>query len=82
MKCNGCKYAEWKLTKNGKLHPSGEGRCNYLKLHPLDFNIPAAFYLEKPRISGGNIERGKEITRGGEDYGKVVVCSFFKSWAT
>ena len=34
--CNGCKYAEWKLTGIGHLHPSGDGKCTYeWKLPPL-----------------------------------------------
>lgn len=27
--CNNCKYADWKKTVAGKLHPSGEGKCLY-----------------------------------------------------
>jgi hypothetical protein len=27
--CNGCKFAEWKKTKGGKLHPSGDGNCKF-----------------------------------------------------
>jgi hypothetical protein len=34
--CLGCKYARWKHTKNGSLHPSGDGMCSYLyELPPL-----------------------------------------------
>jgi len=27
--CEGCKYAEWKKTEDGRLHPSGKGVCGY-----------------------------------------------------
>lgn len=27
--CLGCRYTEWKKTKSGRLHPSGDGRCKY-----------------------------------------------------
>lgn len=27
--CVDCRYAEWKRTAAGRLHPSGEGRCVY-----------------------------------------------------
>lgn len=40
MKCDGCKYAEWQLTKNGRLHPSGDGKCTYLRKRPLDMQRP------------------------------------------
>jgi len=34
--CKGCKFAEWKKTDAGKLHPSGDGKCTYeYKLPPL-----------------------------------------------
>lgn len=27
--CKGCKYADWRKTKAGKLHPTGDGKCAY-----------------------------------------------------
>jgi hypothetical protein len=53
--CIVCKYAEWRRTKNGRLHPSGDGRCGYpWKLPPL----PAAMYfISDPKPSGGYIRR-------------------------
>ena len=39
--CNNCKYADWKKTVAGKLHPSGEGKCLYpYKVPPF----PASMY--------------------------------------
>ncbi len=38
--CNGCKYAEWKRTANGRLHPSGDGRCTFTIVIP---KLPNAF---------------------------------------
>lgn len=58
--CNGCKYAEWAKTKNGRLHPSGDGDCSKLIKIP---NIPNAFYyINKPTISGGYINRNRTFS--------------------
>ena len=57
MKCIGCKYADWKRTKNGRLHPSGEGRCRYEMKVP---QLPNAFFwmhLSSPELDGGRISR-------------------------
>ena len=27
--CKGCRWAEWKRTASGSLHPSGEGMCGF-----------------------------------------------------
>lgn len=61
--CDDCRYAEWKRTAVGRLHPDKTGRCTYLKQHPLDLRVPASFYwsawqtMSSP--SGGYIERGR-----------------------
>jgi hypothetical protein len=60
-RCTNCKWAEWKRTANGRLHPSGEGRCAFpYKVPPL----PAAFgWIGRltPVPSGGHIERKREL---------------------
>jgi len=59
--CTRCKYAEWKKTASGKLHPSGEGRCNYPWKMP---KLPQAFYWifhGDPIPSGGYINRRKDF---------------------
>lgn len=58
--CLGCKYAEWKMTKDGKkLHPSGDGDCKYpWKLPPLPQSM-RLFYSAAP--SGGYINRRGEF---------------------
>lgn len=58
MTCVGCKYAEWRKTSAGRLHPSGGGKCKY----PIEKEfqlLPAAFFWvsAKPPISGGYISR-------------------------
>ena len=66
MNCNGCLYAEWKRTSNGRLHPDKMGRCTYLDKHPLDLEkkIPGAFRIfSSLSFSGGYIERGSELAR-------------------
>jgi hypothetical protein len=57
--CKGCKYAEWKKTTAGRLHPSGEGQCKFpWKIPPL----PGAFYWFGPvSPSGGWIERKSDL---------------------
>ena len=59
--CDGCVYANWMRTKNGRLHPSKEGRCSRLIHHPIDRRLPAAFYwIHYPNPSGGFILRGEK----------------------
>lgn len=56
--CTKCIYAQWKRTKNGRLHPSGDGRCGYKYAVPP---LPVAMYwiLGVPNPSGGHINRHK-----------------------
>ena len=56
--CTHCIHAKWDLTAAGKLHPSGNGRCQKeVRLPPL----PAAMYwLSSPRPCGGHIHRKRE----------------------
>jgi len=58
--CTGCKYADWRKTSNGRLHPSGIGRCAFLWTAP---RLPAAFYFINgiPKPSGGMIDRKREL---------------------
>jgi hypothetical protein len=58
--CDDCKWAEWKRTSNGRLHPDKSGRCKFVWIPPP---IPRAFNFayggETPKLSGGGyIERG------------------------
>lgn len=57
--CTDCKYANWKRTATGRLHPDGTGRCTFpWKMPPL----PGAFYwLSSDRPCGGHIERKREL---------------------
>ena len=53
--CTECKHAEWQRTKNGRLHPSGDGKCAYPWQFPA---LPGAFYFIRPvSPSGGFINR-------------------------
>lgn len=62
MTCDGCKFADWKRTSAGRLHPDGTGKCTRLSAHPLDTRLPSAFYwLSEPKPSGGHIERGAPL---------------------
>jgi hypothetical protein len=57
--CIDCKLADWKRTANGRLHPSGDGRCRWQ--YP-DIRIPVSMYfiggMSEP--SGGFINRKDE----------------------
>ena len=58
--CDDCKYAEWKRTAAGRLHPKKGGWCVYdWKMPPL----PKAKYWihHEPKPSGGHITRGEEL---------------------
>jgi hypothetical protein len=54
--CNGCKYADWKKTAAGRLHPSGNGRCKFQYTIPA---LPASMYFigADPSPCGGFINR-------------------------
>jgi hypothetical protein len=61
MGCDDCKHADWKRTKNGRLHPDKTGRCRFVWTPPP---LPLAFHFswggrgKAPEPSGGYIERG------------------------
>jgi hypothetical protein len=62
--CEGCRFADWKRTKSGALHPDKSGKCTRLDVHPLDQRLPVAFYwLGSPKPCGGYIERGRVFDR-------------------
>ena len=71
--CTYCKYAEWKKTSSGKLHPSGDGRCTYEVVIP---KLPAskrwATSGSLPMPTHGFINRREELK---ED------CVYF-SWSS
>lgn len=57
--CKYCKYAAWKRTTNGRLHPDKSGRCTYPVKVPA---LPQAFYwISTPSPCGGHIERGRPL---------------------
>jgi hypothetical protein len=61
IQCETCKFAEWKRTSNGRLHPDKSGRCVRLWDHPIDYRLPAAFYWgSNPSPNGGYIKRGEK----------------------
>jgi hypothetical protein len=61
--CNGCKWAKWYRTVNGRLHPGGEGRCTFpYKINPL----PGAFHwgrYQNVEPYGGYISRREPLNR-------------------
>ncbi len=63
MICVGCKWAKWKVTDGGKLHPSGDGQCQYPYQIP---DLPGAMYwIGKfpPSPCGGRINRREPLNR-------------------
>lgn len=58
--CIGCVHADWAKTANGRLHPSGDGRCTYsYQLPPLPVSMYWIFFYEKTP-SGGYINRRRD----------------------
>ncbi len=57
-RCEDCKFADWKRTANGRLHPDKSGRCTFEVVIPA---LPRSRYWQSrgPVPSGGYIERGK-----------------------
>jgi hypothetical protein len=64
MNCNGCIYAEWNRTKNGRLHPGGDGVCRY---EYVITELPASMYWtpvsSTPQPKGGFINRKEELKK-------------------
>lgn len=57
--CLTCRWAEWKRTAAGHLHPDGTGHCTYKVVMPI---LPNAFYYvgtgrNIPAPTGGSIDR-------------------------
>ena len=61
--CNVCKYADWKRSDAGRLHPSGVGECTYeWKLPPLPQSMSWVGFLgTSPKPCGGQISRKREL---------------------
>lgn len=77
--CDGCKYADWKKTSNGRLHPDKGGKCTRLKEHPLDLRLPVAFdWIGRgaPSPGGGYITRGEEHMIWDNDKRVPIKCIF------
>lgn len=65
--CNGCKFAEWKKTDAGRLHPSGDGKCAYEYKMPA---LPACMYWVSTQCPcGGYINRRRELKEHCAYYG-------------
>lgn len=53
--CTTCTHASWKRTAAGKLHPSGDGMCQYPWKMPA---LPVAMHwISQPAPSGGYVSR-------------------------
>lgn len=60
--CDDCKWAEWKRTANGRLHPDKTGRCVFeIKIPVLPLAFRWGFGQMWPIIGGGYIERKREL---------------------
>ncbi len=57
--CTHCKYADWRRTKSGALHPSGDGKCTFGYKVPV---LPQSMYWLSGCIPyGGYISRKQEL---------------------
>lgn len=63
--CIKCRHANWKKTAKGKLHPSGDGRCEYKYFVPaLPNSMYWLYWLGSGVIPlGGIINRKKEYNK-------------------
>lgn len=60
--CLKCRFAEWKKTAAGRLHPSGAGRCHWKM---PEIALPKSrYYIGHERVipppTGGYIERNDQ----------------------
>jgi hypothetical protein len=61
--CMECRFAEWARTKNGRLHPDGNGKCTW---RIPEIPIPRAFTINFryadviPQPAGGYITRDSQ----------------------
>ena len=61
--CTNCKWANWRRTASGKLHPSGSGRCGKAIKLP---ELPPSMYwywIGNPTPVGGHINRREPLSR-------------------
>jgi hypothetical protein len=58
--CTKCKHAEWDRTKNGRLHPNGQGKCKYPYKLP---ELPASMFWGMGEMEpfGGWINRREQL---------------------
>lgn len=68
MRCDDCVFADWRLTSNGRLHPSKEGKCKVNKVIKLPYS-ESTYRNENQeiKIKGGTIFRGHDF----------VNCAYF-----
>lgn len=67
MKCDECKYADWKRTSSGRMHPDKSGRCLIKKVVKLPECLVATSsyrtYGDEVVVKGGYIRRGRTFDR-------------------
>jgi hypothetical protein len=67
--CKGCKWAEWKKTANGRLHPSGDGLCAFpVKAPVLPSCISGSYGLRDIRRDMESAHRGISRNRELRDH--------------
>ena len=80
--CTECVHANWRRTKTGALHPSGDGECGKEIKIP---QLPQAFFFTiQPFIGGGSINRRRELKdhcpywQHATIIGEVACCIFMQ----
>lgn len=56
--CVDCKFANWQRTSSGRLHPSGDGRCEW-KVPAIHLPV-SMYFFGSFTPSGGHINRRDE----------------------
>lgn len=67
--CTDCRFAEWKRTAAGRLHPSGSGKCTWT----VELALPASFGDREADQMRRDLARPRYIERGGWPTGECAV---------
>jgi hypothetical protein len=71
--CTDCIYADWQRTESGRLHPSGDGKCQKIIVIP---KLPPCWHwagCSPPSLCGGHINRRQPLSEHCQFYQERIV---------